>query len=273
MEQKYLTINSGQVLYRLSKTEGPAVMLIHGFGEDGDIWENQAASLSEKFRLIIPDIPGSGGSDFIEAGKTESALDKYAVILKKILDHENISRCAIIGHSMGGYITLSFLRMFEDCVNGIGFVHSTLFADNTERKEMRKKGISFIEKFGAHSFLKQSIPNLFGDNYAKANPGMIEKLIDKSGNFKPESLIQYYQAMMDRPDGAALIENYRKPVLFIIGEEDKSVSLQDSLKQSHIPSVSCIKILPGVAHMGMWEAKDQVTRFLDDYLNYVIDGC
>lgn len=273
MKQKSIVFRNVRINYHISAGAFPAAMLIHGFGEDGSIWENQVASLKDKFRLIVPDIPGSGHSDQMEvSGPDTRILDDYAEALQQILLHESITRCTLIGHSMGGYIALAFLRRYNEYVDGIGFVHSSIFDDSEERKELRKKGIAFIQRFGAHEFLKQSIPNLFTGAFVAEHPEAVEKLIHRSWQFSPETLVQYYRAMAARPDSTGLMKNYRKPVLFIIGEEDKSVYLQDSLKQSHIPSVSHITILPGVAHMGMWEAKNQVSASLEEYLNYVVDG-
>ncbi len=271
MKQKSIVYDGSRINYYISNNNEPAVMLIHGFGEDGTIWENQIAALQNKFRLIIPDIPGSGHSDYMKISGI-SFLDRYAETLYQILLTEKLAPVTLIGHSMGGYIALAFLRLYKEYTHGVGFVHSSIFADSEERKGMRKKGISFIQRLGAHQFLKQSIPNLFASDFAVSHPEVIEKLVQKSWQFTADTLIQYYKAMIERPDSCEMIRNYRKPVLFIIGEEDKSVYLQDSLKQCHIPSISLIKILPGVAHMGMWEAKSQVTRSLEDYLNY-LDGC
>lgn len=274
MKQQSIVFENVHINYNISQSNKPAVMLVHGFGEDGSIWENQVAVLETKFRLIIPDIPGSGHSSHLKVSEAEGPiLNRYAEVLHHILLHEGIVSCTFIGHSMGGYIILSFLRLYPTYVQGIGFVHSTIFSDSEERKKMREKGITFLQKFGAHEFLKQSIPNLFSPSFVTLHPEAIEKLIHKSWQFSAETLVQYYNAMIERPDSCQLIKNYQKPVLFVIGEEDKSVYLQDSLKQCHIPSVSFIKILPGVAHMGMWEAKNQVSTSLEEFLNYVLDGC
>ncbi len=274
MERKHFIFENTRIHYLSSSGSNTAVMLIHGFGEDGSVWKHQLQSLKQKFRLIVPDIPGSGNSAFMTPDPGyNNALDQYADAFYQLLQHENINKCIIIGHSMGGYIALSLLFRHINTVVGIGFIHSSIFSDQEERKEMRKKGIAFIQKFSAHEFLKQSIPNLFGQSFLNEQPEEVESLIQKSRSFTSDALIQYYQAMLTRPDRTEFIKNYRKPVLFIIGEEDKSVSLQDSLKQCHIPSVSHTTILPGVGHMGMWEAKNQVSKSLEQYLNYIKDCC
>ena len=66
-----LQVNGQPVFYRVAG-EGQPVMLLHGFAEDGTVWENQA-DLQNKFQLIIPDLPGSGRSPFNFAQDRDTA--------------------------------------------------------------------------------------------------------------------------------------------------------------------------------------------------------
>jgi pimeloyl-ACP methyl ester carboxylesterase len=75
--------------------------------------------------------------------------------------------------------------------------------------------------------------------------------------------------MMQRPDRKAVLQNFPKPVLFIMGEEDKTVNLQETLSQSHLPSESHIHIWKAVAHMGMKEAPEKTNHTLLAYLQHV----
>lgn len=253
---------------------GPAVVLLHGFGEDSSIWIHQQRVLCHQFKVIIPDLPGSGCSELMDVTGMQGAavLEEYAVCIKKILDEEKIDQCTIIGHSMGGYVALAFSHRYPESLNGLGLFHSTAFADSEEKKSIRRKGIEFIQRYGAQKFLQQSIPNLFGEAFTQAHPEQIEKLISGSANFTAEALVQYYQAMMNRPDRSDCLKRIDIPVLFIIGEEDKSVYLQESLKQCYLPARSFINILPETAHMGMWEQKDQANDTVLKFLNYVRDA-
>lgn len=78
--------------------------------------------------------------------------------------------------------------------------------------------------------------------------------------------------MMERPDRIDILKKIPHPVLFIIGEDDKSVYLQDSLRQSYLPDKSLINIYPGVAHMGMLEVKDQTNATVMKFLNYSVNA-
>jgi pimeloyl-ACP methyl ester carboxylesterase len=70
MEANSIVINGKPVFYRKTGT-GQAVVLVHGFSEDGTVWENQVEPLKSKYQLIIPDLPGSGQS----TGNQQLAID------------------------------------------------------------------------------------------------------------------------------------------------------------------------------------------------------
>jgi pimeloyl-ACP methyl ester carboxylesterase len=72
--------------------------------------------------------------------------------------------------------------------------------------------------------------------------------------------------MMERPDRTGVLTNAGVPVLFIIGEEDSAVPLEDVLKQVNLPDVCHFHILPAMGHMGMLEMKDEVNGHILNYL-------
>ncbi len=196
---KQVSFQNKKIFYRV-EGKGKPILLLHGFGEDGSVWNYQAEKLSEKFLVIIPDIPGSGASEMLE-GKI--SLSGYADAINAIVNVEIKKKkhaFTIIGHSMGGYIALAFAEKYPESLNAIGLFHSSSYADDAQKKDMRNKGIDFIKKNGAKPFLKNTAPNLFSEETKKKKPHLIEKLIDLSKNFTPDPLIQYYEALIDRPD-------------------------------------------------------------------------
>ncbi len=72
-----------------------------------------------------------------------------------ILKEENIKRCTILGHSMGGYITLALAENHPEILSAFGFIHSTAFADSEEKKQNRLRGIEMIENYGGYTFIKE----------------------------------------------------------------------------------------------------------------------
>ncbi len=240
-------------------------MLLHGFAEDGNVWKEQIDFLKNYFTLIVPDLAGSGFSPMNDGQWT---MEEHADCIHALLQNENIETCIMLGHSMGGYITLAFAEKYATMLKGFGLVHSTAFADSAEKKEARKKAIELIEKYGAYSFIKSTAPNLFSSSYKKNNADKIEMLIEKGKGFSKEALQRYYSAMMNRPDKTNVLREAKIPVLFIAGKEDVSVILSDVLQQMYLPAISYIYILENTGHMGIWEAAPEVNNAI---LNFVTD--
>lgn len=264
MTKKQLLYNNSTLHYSVGG-QGKTVVLLHGFAEDSSIWEDFTLKLSAHYNLIIPDIPGSGKSTLLQ--KDQVGLEDYAESIHFILAKENIENCCMIGHSMGGYITLAFAEKYPGMLDGIGLFHSSAYADDEQKKETRKKAIEFIKEKGSNAFLKTSIPGLFADDVKSKIA--IEQLIEKGKQFSPEALIQYYYAMINRPDRTTILKTTLLPILFIMGEQDKAVPFEHSLQQSYLPSESHIHILRNSAHMGMLEEKNKSFNSLAHFLHSV----
>ncbi|HZH65956.1 MAG TPA: alpha/beta hydrolase [Flavisolibacter sp.] len=264
MELKELDYQGKNLAY-YTKGEGPAIVLLHGFGEDGTIWKNQY-DLFPGHQLIIPDLPGTGRSEMIEDMSMEGLADAVKEI---ITDSSGDSAAVMIGHSMGGYVALAFAEKFPDLLNGFGLFHSTAFADSGEKIETRRKGIDFIQKHSGPEFLKTTIPALYGPATKEERPYLIEEQISSVNNFSGEALVSYYKAMMDRPDRTEVLRNSKVPVLFVMGRHDAAVPLDDVLKQCHLPKVSYIHILEISGHNGMIEEAAESNRILSDFITTI----
>ena len=241
---------------------GSPVMLVHGFGEDGQVWRNQVDALKDKFQLIIPDLPGSGQSELID----DMSMSGMAEVLHSIIHEENIDRCVVIGHSMGGYITLALVENYWNHVSAFGLFHSSSFADSEEKKAARRKGIDHINQYGAFEFLKTATPNLFSQLTKDEKPELVDEQLALLHNFLPKALVSYYEAMIQRPDRTEILRQATVPVLFIIGKYDAAVPPEDSLQQSHLPEKSYIHILQHSGHMGMLEELAIANSILEKFL-------
>jgi pimeloyl-ACP methyl ester carboxylesterase len=245
---------------------GLPVMLVHGFMEDRRIWDPLISGLEKKYCWILPDLPGSGHSEF---NISLTTLDDFAEALLALWEQENIGDMVLIGHSMGGYISLALANKFPQKLLALGLFHSSSYADSPEKKEAREKNIRFIEKFGSASFIEQAIPGLYGERFVKQNPEEIRKQIDRYANFFSDSLVLYLTAMKMRPATTGILESFTRPILFIMGEEDKAVSIHDALAQCHLPQISYIQILSHTAHMGMIEDTRLCRAFIDSFLQQI----
>jgi len=279
---------SGGTLHYTIYGEGVPVVLLHGFGEDSSIWDKQVTVLKDHYKLIVPDLPGTGLSKWeglnselsmvnkeqhqhspftIHHSQPLLSIDSLANSIQQLLVQENIPSCYLLGHSMGGYITLAFAEKFPFMLKGFGLLHSTAFADSEEKKKNRLRGIELMEQYGGYSFLKTTIPNLFGESFKKNKPKAVEQLIEQAAGLSTPSLQAYYYAMMNRPDRTQVLKSNPLPVLFVMGTEDVAAPLNDVLQQTHLPLISYIHILDGIGHMGMWEATERFNELLISFIH------
>ncbi len=257
--EKTFAFKDAHINYHL-QGEGKTLLLVHGFGETSKIWQQQAAYLSKYFRVITPDVPGSGRSTMLKDGLVK--IEDYAECMYALLQEEKVEKCVMIGHSMGGYITLAFADRFPGMLEGFGWVNSTAFADNEEKVKNRQRGIEMMKEYGGYAFLKSIIPGLFGKQFKEAHPEVIDKLIEEGHAFETEALIQYYTAMQMRPDRTHVLKAATVPVLIVAGEEDGAAPLQDVLQQAHLANTTHFHLLDKVGHMSMLEAPDEVNEFV-----------
>lgn len=262
MLEKILETDNASVFYRIAGTGHP-VVFIHGFGEDGRIWDQLLSGLGSHHTLIIPDLPGSGRSVM---KKQSWSLDDLADCVNDLLDKEGLGEATLIGHSMGGYIALAFAGRYGHRLNGLGLFHSSAFADSEEKKATRKKGIQFIEDHGDVKFLEQATANLFSDVTKLEKPALIRDFIGTFTNFQGGALVHYYEAMMQRPDRTHILKSHPGAVLFIMGESDTAVPLKDGLKQCHLPRLSYVHILRNSGHLGMVEETDKSREIVRNFL-------
>jgi 3-oxoadipate enol-lactonase len=108
-------------IHYLERGHGEPLLLIHGLGSSGADWAFQVAVLEQKFRVIVPDLPGSGHS---LPPKKGYAIEDFGIALWKLMDHLGIARPNIVGFSLGGAVALEMATLRPDCVPRLGLINS-----------------------------------------------------------------------------------------------------------------------------------------------------
>ena len=243
--------------------EGPCLVLLHGFGEDARMWTDYSSAF-DTCQVITIDLPGFGQSEYI----TNATIPIMAESIKTILDQEAIDKCVLIGHSMGGYVSLAFAKLYSHRLLGFGLFHSHPYPDSAEKKEGRTKAIEFVKQNGVPIFIKRLMPMLFNKKYASTNNNTIDKMVYYGSQTSQEGTINGLLAMRDRIDNSDVLKNTKLPVLFIIGKQDAAVPLTHSLNQVHLPDLAAIHIYENVGHMGMFEKKQATIMAIRDFMAF-----
>jgi pimeloyl-ACP methyl ester carboxylesterase len=267
METRSFEFDKHQMGY--TKTgAGCAVILLHGFGEDHRIFNSTVSALEKKYTVYTPDLLGTGMSP-VNTFPSNFSIEYLADSIAAFIEHEKIQNCVVLGHSMGGYVTVAFAKKYPQVLKGFGLLHSTALPDTPIKIENRLRGISFIQKFGAATFLETTAPNLFGTYTQKKHPELITEFLQSIPAFSNEALTCYYKAMMARPDLTSFLETTSLPVLYIFGDQDTPVALEDTLPQTKMPKRAYLYVLENCGHMGMLEQPTNFNNAVLDFLDKV----
>ncbi len=247
-------------------TSNKTILLLHGFGEDHCIWKNQIEFLAPHYRIIAPNLPGVHCKPLALHHSQAPSISMYVEVLHELMHHLGIEQYYIVGHSMGGYIGLSFADYYVNHVQGLLLLHSTTYEDNDAKKASRMKVAEFIEEWGVSKYLETATPNLFGNAFKKTNSATIQQLIESGSDISKETMIQFVFAMRNRKAYTHLLQQTHIPVWMIAGEADLAVPIQDSMEQIKLlPSTNSL-VLKEVGHMGMLEATDLVNQFIQQFI-------
>jgi pimeloyl-ACP methyl ester carboxylesterase len=240
---------------------GNAMVLLHGFTESLKIWYDYKDHLAKHFRLILIDLPGHGKSSIQDE---VHSMDMMADCVKAVLDHLNISCSVIIGHSMGGYVSLAFARKHSRMLKGLGLFHSTSLADSDEARQARERAIEAINKNHTR-FLLSFIPELFASETKDLYQSEIQNLIDEASSMKPEAILAAQKGMRDRSSTLDVLINASFPVMFIAGQKDSRVPFENVWVQMALTETAYSLILRNVGHMGFIEAKIQCLDYMENF--------
>jgi pimeloyl-ACP methyl ester carboxylesterase len=110
---QYKTIHGYKRAYRIAGS-GPAILLIHGIGDNSTTWSSVQSTLAQRFTVIAPDLLGHGKSDKPRADYSVAA---YANGMRDLLSVLDIERVTVVGHSLGGGVAMQFAYQFPQLVD------------------------------------------------------------------------------------------------------------------------------------------------------------
>jgi len=249
--EKVASFEKGELCYTISG-EGPVIVLLHGFPSDHTVWNSFSEKLSAKNKVITIDLPGFGKSSVFN---DVNSMQFMANAVYYVLIEENIDRCVMVGHSMGGYVTLAFAELYPKKVSGIILFHSHAAADDEEGKLNRDRTINIV-KSDRLGFLHSFIPLMFTEKNKKRFEKEIDYLQKISAKTTREGVIAALAGMRDRKDQIPLLKNLEIPVFFIIGKKDSRIPMKKILPQLEAPQNCEALIVDDVGHMGFIEAEE-----------------
>lgn len=228
---------------------GEPILLIHGFCGSSEYWNNIIPELATKYRVLALDLPGHGGSAVQE---NINEMDQYATFINDFLDVVDVDKVTMIGHSLGGYITLAFAENYSHRLSGFSLIHSTGLPDAEEAKKGRDAAKEKIDNEGIEAFIDGLVPKLFSPANLELAKEHVEKAKEIGYLTSANGAKKALHAMKERKDHRAILENTTVPVLLVAGEEDQLIPVKSTFTSDGEKITKVL--LPNVGHMSMYEA-------------------
>ena len=188
--------------------------------------------------------------------------------VQAMLVKEGIEKAVIAGHSMGGYVGFAFAASYPGMVAGLSLVHSTPVADDEGKKNIRRKAIDIIRNGGKNAFIRQMVANLFAPAFKQSYAAAVEKITEHCIKMKEESLINFYNAMILRPDSQQMMRDIKFPVQWILGSEDQVMPYVKNVTNCYLSSVNFVELYDGIGHMSMVESPVRLSHSLTQFAGY-----
>lgn len=231
------------------------LILIHGFGMTSSIWNLLKKKFPKKSNLITVDY----------SMLTCQTIEEYADWLHEELTSKGISSPILVGHSMGGYISLAYLEKYPKNVSGLVLFHSVGSADNDARKMSRQKTIEFIERNSSELFLEEFLPSIFSSSFVENEARLVRSLVDEYKTLPSSSIISATEAMKTRKGRMHLLASTHLPIGFIFGGQDSLIPREKCIEQINTVQNPHVLWLNSVGHAGMIESPDVCASFLLNY--------
>ena len=239
-----IDVNGIKLAYERRGT-GTSLVLLHGYPLDHHLWDVISPLLEDSFDLILPDLRGFGESATLE---TPYTMEDYASDLAGLLDNLGIQKTAIVGHSMGGYVSLAFARLFSERLAGFALVSSQAPADPPDRKEGRYKSAADVAKNGIGGVVETMTPKFTADPRLQS---LTREIMERQ---QPAAYIGALKAMAERMDSTPLLSTFHFPMVIIHGDADALIPVDRAREiKEAVPRAHYVE-LKGVGHVPMLEA-------------------
>lgn len=248
---------------RISGEGDKTIVLLHGYLKTIEVWE-EFIPLLKGVRVVAIDLPGHGISEIkgevhtmeFLARTVHAALAELGITVKSY----------IVGHSMGGYAALEFIRIFPEAAAGIVLLHSTPNADTPEKREQRQREIELVLSGKKELIARTNPAARFAAENRKRLAPLIAELSEEVFFMDDEGITALLRGMAQRPDNNDMLRSSAVPQLFIFGRGDEHIPVAVAEEVAARHPQAQIVWLEHSGHMGMMEEPEATAKAIMDFV-------
>ena len=273
---QFTTVNNNRIAY-LDVGQGPPLILIHGFGGSMWQWEHQYSVLAQNYRVIIPDILGSGLSDKPKEAYTPERLVEF---FRQFMDTLNIPQATLVGNSMGAGLAMAMALDFPERVQRLilisGFppqVENSI-ASRQYQHFLHHRPPLWLAKLGNWMAGRRTTEQLLKEivyNPELISPTVIERSFHnrQQGGFLGPlySLLDNIQGWEEQYGNK--LQKISHQVLLLWGDHDRVFPLNVGERVKNQLSHVEWHVIPEAGHLAQWEEPAIVNQFILSFLERV----
>ncbi|MFG2896271.1 alpha/beta fold hydrolase [Streptomyces zaomyceticus] len=239
---------------------GPVVVLAHGAGSDGRMWQPQVEALADEFTVVAWDEPGAGRSGALPTG---FRLEDFGRALAAVIEDVGLGPAQVAGLSWGGTVALELYRWRPDLVRSLLMVDTYAgWKGSLAPQEVaaRVEGARRMLAVPREDF-DPTLPGL----YTAGPPERFAEMLEAMGrDVRPESMAVQL-SLMAEADERDLLPRITVPTLLLWGELDARSPLDIAYAFRDAIAHAELVTLPGVGHMSNLEAPEAFTAAVRDF--------
>jgi len=269
LEERFAEVKGVRMRYFLGG-EGPPLILVHGLGGAAANWTELVPLLVRRHRLLVPDLPGHGGSTALPA---VAGLEPFADRVALVAEREGMLPAPVVGHSLGGMVVLRMaLRQPDDVPALVLAAAAGLSVGNIWGRNLLSV-FSIIRpgRLAARYRIRVSRSPLlrrlvFGFVSVADPAGLTDEAVE---GFLAAQLLHTdvgsaWRALQ-ADDPRKELDAIRCPVLVLWGAEDVQLPLDDAFEYARRLHAR-LRVIPGCGHLLIGERPEACDRAIEDFL-------
>jgi len=238
---------------------GTPLVLVHGFLGSSEMWNPQINFFKDKFRVIVPALPGFGKSNTINSC---NSIECMANAILNLLEKKEINNFNLLGHSMGGMIVQEIAKIAGDKILKLicygtgprGNIPGRFETIDQSRKKLKING------------LKNTAYRIAKTWFIKEEKAKYFYLCEEAGKQTSIEAADNGLIAMKNWNGVRNLKNIKSKTLIIWGDQDKAYNFnQVETLKGNIPN-SDLKIIKGCSHNVHLEKPDKFNIIVEEFL-------
>jgi 3-oxoadipate enol-lactonase len=268
-DERFVRLRGVRLRYFVAGSGRPLV-LVHGLGGAASNWIELAPRLAESRRVLVPELPGHGGSSPLPAAPN---LNPYADAVASIAEREGLHPAPFVGHSLGGIVALRVAMRRPGAVAGLVLAAAAGISSATHRARYALEVTAVLRPGRRIAPLRGLIARtpwlrypVFG-GWGAADPAALSAAATQGFLAGPPlhtDTVSAAQALIF-DDARSELGRIRCPALVLWGSADNQLPVSDAMDFARRLQAP-LRVIPGCGHLLIGERPDACLHAIDSFV-------